>query len=61
MIRALKEKDRGKNEWAYLPNQISYCVLGNRCKNGGIMKVCENGLFKCLCPPKYGGPLCEGN
>lgn len=19
-----------------------------------------NGVFKCLCPPKYSGPLCEG-
>ena len=20
----------------------------------------KNHMFKCLCPPKYGGPLCEG-
>ena len=24
------------------------------------MTVDKNGVFKCLCPPKFGGPLCEG-
>lgn len=24
------------------------------------MTMGANGVFKCLCPPKYGGPLCEG-
>lgn len=34
--------------------------VGNGCKNGGIMKMGADNVFKCLCPPKYGGPLCEG-
>ena len=24
------------------------------------MKMGEHDVFKCLCPPKFGGPLCEG-
>ena len=40
--------------------QLHLHVLGNQCKNGGIMTMGENDVFKCLCPPKYGGPLCEG-
>ena len=24
------------------------------------MTMGANGVFKCLCPPKYGGSLCEG-
>ncbi|XP_078382968.1 uncharacterized protein LOC144665586 isoform X1 [Oculina patagonica] len=31
----------------------------NQCKNGGVMTMGINGVFKCLCPPKYSGPLCE--
>lgn len=32
---------------------------GNPCKNGGIMTMGKNNVFQCLCPPKFGGPLCE--
>jgi len=24
------------------------------------MTMGEHDVFKCLCPPKFGGPLCEG-
>lgn len=39
---------------------LKLCFVANECKNGGVMKMCRNCVFKCLCPPKYGGPLCEG-
>ena len=37
------------------------CYLAdNPCNNGGLMRMERECVFRCLCPPPYGGSLCQG-